>query len=70
VTHGVYEVLTSHDLTVEQWDPGIFPNISSSSGGAHHGRQPQMPIQVKMDLTKKKGDAITIGIRSQIEGAA
>lgn len=63
------EILTGHDLTVEQWDAMIaqeylsmlwFKNLMGPSQFA--------PIQVKMDLTKAAGDAITIGLRSQLQG--
>ncbi len=63
------EILTSHDLTVEEWDATIaqeylsmlwFRNLMGPSQFA--------PIQVKMDLVKGAGDAITIGLRSQLQG--
>jgi N4-gp56 family major capsid protein len=63
------EILTGHDLTVEQWDTMIaqeylsmlwFRNLMGPSQFA--------PIQVKMDLAKQAGDAITIGLRSQLQG--
>ena len=66
---GYTEILTAHGLTEEQWDRKLnkeylsmiwFKNLMGDSEFA--------PIQVKMDLTKDVGDAITIGIRSQLIG--
>lgn len=63
------EVLTGHGLTVEQFENSIseeylsqlwFKNLMGPSSDA--------VVQVKMDLTKQPGDAITIGIRSQLKG--
>lgn len=63
------EILTGHDLTVEQWDNMLaseylsqiwFKNIMGESTDA--------PIQVKMELSKNPGDAITIGIRGLLQG--
>ena len=63
------EILTGHDLTVEEWDAMIaqeylsmlwFRNLMGPSQFA--------PIQVKTDLLKGAGDAITIGLRSQLQG--
>lgn len=63
------EVLTGHGLTVEAWENRIageyigqlwMKNLMGPSSDA--------VIQVKMDLTKQPGDAITIGLRSQLIG--
>jgi N4-gp56 family major capsid protein len=63
------EILTGHALTAEQWDSMIaqeylsmlwFRNLMGPSQFA--------PIQVKMELAKGAGDAITIGLRSQLQG--
>jgi len=63
------EILTAHDLTEELWDRQIqseylsmlwFKNLMGPSQFA--------PIQVKMELGKEAGDAITIGVRSQLIG--
>ncbi len=63
------EVLTTHDLTAEQWETGIASEYLQQLGFAHiMGESSDMPIQVKMDLQKKAGDAITIGIRSKLKG--
>jgi len=63
------EVLTTHDLTAEQWETGIAAEYLQQLWWAHvMGESSDMPIQVKMDLNKKPGDAITVGIRSQLKG--
>lgn len=63
------EVLTGHDLTAEQWETGIQSEYLQQLWWAHiMGESSDMPIQVKMDLNKKPGDAITIGIRSRLKG--
>ncbi len=63
------EVLTSHDLTAEQWENGIAAEYLQQLWWAHiMGESSDMPIQTKMDLTKKAGDAITLGIRSKLKG--
>lgn len=63
------ELLTSHGLAVERWEAGIaeeyigmlwMKNLMGASADA--------PVQVNMDLTKNAGDAMTIGIRSQMIG--
>jgi hypothetical protein len=63
------QVLTDHGLTVEQWDAGIQSEYMQQLWFAHIiGESTDAPIQIKKDLTKKPGDAITIGIRSQMIG--
>lgn len=63
------EVLTTHDLTAEQWETGIAAEYLQQVWFAHiMGESSDMPVQVKMDLNKKSGDAITLGIRSQLKG--
>lgn len=63
------EVLTGHDLTAEQWETGIASEYLHQLWFAHiMGESSDMPIQVKMDLNKKPGDAITVGIRSKLKG--
>lgn len=63
------EVLTGHDLTAEQWETGIASEYLQQLWFAHiMGESSDMPIQVKMELNKKPGDAITIGIRSRLKG--
>jgi N4-gp56 family major capsid protein len=63
------QVLTDHDLTAEQWENGIASEYLQQLWFAHvMGESSDMPIQVKMDLNKKPGDAITLGIRSKLKG--
>ena len=63
------EVLTGHDLTAEQWDAGIAAEYLQQVWFAHvMGESTDAVIQVKKDLMRKAGDAITVGIRSQLIG--
>src|SRR6185436_17644618 len=63
------EILTSHDLTAEQWDQSIAKEYLQQLWWMHiMGESSDMPIQVKSELMKKPGDAITVGIRSQLKG--
>jgi len=63
------EILTSHNLTEELWDRQINSEYLSSLWFKNFMGSTQMaPIQVKMDLAKEAGDAITVGIRSQMIG--
>lgn len=63
------EVLTGHDLTAEQWDDGIFEEYLQQLWFMHiMGESSDMCINVKTELQKKPGDAITVGIRSQLKG--
>ena len=63
------EILSSHDLTEELWDRKINSEYLSSLQLKHFmGETTMAPIQVKMDLAKDAGDAINIGIRSQLIG--
>lgn len=63
------EVLTGHGLTVEQWEESIFSEYIGQLAWKHFmGTGSDMPIQVKEDLTKSDGDAITVGIRGRLVG--
>ena len=63
------EILTSHDLTEEQWDRQINSEYLSSLQLKYFmGESTMAPIQVKRDLMKEAGDAINIGVRSQLIG--
>jgi N4-gp56 family major capsid protein len=63
------EILTSHGLTVEQWEDKIFSEYIGELAWKHFmGTSADMPIQVKEDLTKSDGDAITVGIRGRLVG--
>lgn len=63
------EILTDNGLTEEQWDNDLFAeyigqlwwkNLMGTSTGAI--------IQVKEELMKQPGDAITIGLRGKMQG--
>ena len=63
------EILTGHGLTAEQWDNDIFNEYVSQVWWKHlMGTSQFSIIQVKDDLTKKPGDAITLGLRGQMQG--
>ena len=63
------EVLTANGLTVENWEKEIFSTyIGKLIWKPFMGTGSGSMFQVKQDLTKKKGDAITIGIRGRIQG--
>jgi N4-gp56 family major capsid protein len=63
------EILTDNGLTMEQWDNDIFEEYLQQlwwknlmSAGTNS------VLQVKEELMKQPGDAITIGLRSQLQG--
>ncbi|MDZ4345294.1 MAG: DUF4043 family protein [Candidatus Binatia bacterium] len=63
------EILTGHDLTEEQWDNQIFSEyIGQLWWKRLMGTGINSIIQVKEDLVKKPGDAITIGLRGRLQG--
>jgi len=63
------EVLTDNGLTVEQWESGIFSEyLGQTFWSSMMGTSTNSVIQVKDDLMKGAGDAITIGLRSQLQG--
>jgi N4-gp56 family major capsid protein len=63
------EVLTTHGVTAEQWDEGIFEEyLGMIFWRLFMGPSDGAVIQVKEDLMKKPGDAITMQIRSQLKG--
>lgn len=63
------EVLTGHGLTQEQWDDQIFKEYLGMTWWSNvMGTSIDSIIQVKDDLTKKPGDAITIGLAGQMVG--
>lgn len=63
------EILTSHGLTQTQWDNMIFQEYLGQVWWSHlMGTSTDAIIQVKEDLTKKKGDAIVFGLRGQLVG--
>lgn len=63
------EILTSHGLTAEQWDNELFAEYIGQLWWKNFmGTDPNAVIQVKDELTKQAGDAITIGLRGQLVG--
>ncbi len=63
------EVLTGNGLSVTQWEKDIFDTyIGKLAWKPFMGTSDNSMIQVKQDLTKKKGDTITIGIRGRVQG--
>ena len=63
------EILTGHDLTAEQWDDQLFQEYTGQLWWKNlMGTSNQSVIVVKEDLTKKPGDAITVGRRGQLVG--
>ena len=63
------EILTGHSLTAEQWDEDLFTTyIGQLQWKNFMGTSTNSIIQIKEDLMKKPGDAITIGLRGELEG--
>jgi len=63
------EVLTGNGLTAEQWEDSIFSEyIGMLQAKKFMGTGSDSMIQVKEDLVKKAGDAITIGLRGRVTG--
>ncbi len=63
------EILTAHSLTNEQWDETLYEEYTKMLWWYHlMGTSIDMPIQVKNDLQKKPGDAITIQMMGQMAG--
>ena len=63
------EILTGHGVTVSQWEDRIAAEYIGQLWMKNlMGPSMDAVIQVKQDLTKAPGDAINIGIRSQLKG--
>lgn len=63
------EILTGHGVTVSQWEDRIAAEYIGQLWMKNlMGPSSDAVIQVKQDLTKMPGDAINIGIRSQLIG--
>lgn len=63
------EILTGHDLTAEQWDDQIYKEYIGQLWWKNvMGTSQNAIITVKDDLTKKAGDAITVGVRGTMQG--
>ena len=63
------EVLTGHGLTQEQWDNDIFEEYIGQLWWKNvMGTSTNSIIQVKEELMKSAGDAVTIGLRGKQQG--
>ncbi len=63
------EILTGDGLTVEAWDASLFSEYVQMLWWKNlMGTSASSIIQIKDDLTKKAGDAITIGLRGLMQG--
>lgn len=63
------EILTTHGLTAEQWDDQLFKEYTGQLWWKNlMGTSTNSVIQVKEELKKGKGDAITIGVRGTLQG--
>lgn len=58
-------------LTVQQWDDEYFvESLNANQFSYYYGTDKNSVIQLKEDLTKKKGDSITFGLVSALKNAA
>lgn len=63
------EILTANGVTVKQWDADVNKRyLRQLFWNRFMSSSMNSPIQVKSDLTKSKGDAITFNIASEIQG--
>lgn len=63
------EILTTHGLTAEEWDDQLFKEYIGMLWWKNlMGTSTNDIIQVKEELKKGKGDAITIGVRGTLQG--
>lgn len=66
---GYTEILTSNDLTVEQWDEQIFSEyLGQVFWRPFMGTSTSAGIQMLENLSKSAGDAINLPLRSQLKG--
>lgn len=64
-------IATSHGLTQEQWNAELFRLYQEGTFFSRFkGTSPKAVIQVKRDLEKKAGDAVTFGYSNSIRGTA
>lgn len=57
-------------LTVQQWDDKYFTeSLNANIFKPYMGTQPNSIIQVKEDLTKKKGDSVTFALVNKLSGS-
>lgn len=63
-------IATSHGLTLEQWESKLYTSYQEQTFfGRFKGTDENSVIQVKRDLAKSKGDAITFGLAGTLVGA-
>lgn len=66
---GYVEILSSHGVTVNQWNADVNKRyLRQLFWNRFMSMSINSPIQVKDDLTKSAGDAITFNIASEIQG--
>lgn len=64
-------IATSHGLTSEQWESSLYQKAQENTFfGRFKGVGQGSMIQVKRDLVKKAGDALTFGFANSIRGTA
>ena len=64
-------IATTHDLTVEQWEAQLYKKAQEKTFfGKFKGTSMGSIVQVKRQLEKKAGDAITFGLSDSIRGTA
>lgn len=64
-------IATSHGLSAEQWNSDLFKKYQEMTFfGKFKGVGSKAIIQVKRDLEKKEGDAITFGFSNSIRGTS
>jgi len=64
-------IATSHGLTSEQWESSLYMKAQEDTFfGKFKGTGQGSIIQVKRDLVKKAGDALTFGFANSIRGTA
>lgn len=67
----VTSIATSHDLTVQQWEAQLYKKYQEKTFfSKFKGTAMGSPVQVKRELAKKPGDAITFGLADSIRGTA
>lgn len=64
-------IATSHGLSAEQWNSDLFRKYQEMTFfGKFKGANSKAIVQVKRDLEKKEGDAVTFGFSNSIRGTA
>ena len=63
-------IATTHDLTNEQWEAKLYETYQEATFfSKFKGTDTNALVQVKRDLEKKPGDAITFGLAGTLSGA-